>query len=197
MGFLARPYKHICIYIYVIYGTCAEKANFFFHKKNIFLFGMDCLILQLMATKAIFPILATGALFLVGRRFFQKGIAAKNLNINVSKVDFNKQNKSFVLFIRVINPSNADINLKNVVGDCFWNGTAIATVEYLQPTVFKAGETVTLQIPVKLNLTALSLITDLITNVKKVINGTFEFKGVLNAENLVIPIDYKNKFSLI
>lgn len=136
-------------------------------------------------------------LFLAGRKLLRKGEAVKNLNVNVSKVDFNKKDRTFVVFIRVINPSNAPIKISSIVGDVIWRGTYGATLDYRIPvTIDPLGEK-TLQIPVKMNLDLINVITDIITNKTQALNGRFEIKGSINAEGLVFPFTYVNDIKLI
>jgi LEA14-like dessication related protein len=136
-------------------------------------------------------------LFLVGRKVLRKGEAIKNLNVNISKVDFNKKDRTFVVFLRVINPSNAPMQISSVVGDVIWRGTYGATLDYRIPvTIDPLGEK-TLQIPVKMNLDFVNVILDLIANKSKALNGKFEVKGSINAEGLVFPFTYVNDIKLI
>jgi LEA14-like dessication related protein len=145
----------------------------------------------------LYPILITGGLLLViGRQLLRKGEAIKSLNVNVTKVDFNKKDKAFVVFVRIINPANSTINIKSIVGDVLWNGTYGATMSYLKETEIKPNEERTIQIPVKPNLDWVSIITNIVLEGKKALNGTFEIKGVVNAEGLVTPFTYKNTIKI-
>ena len=127
------------------------------------------------------------------KKLMDKGQAIKNLNVNVSKVDFNTKDKTFVVFVRLINPSNASITVQSIVGDVFWNGTTAATLDFRNKTVIGINEEKSIQIPIKMNLTLISLVTDLLTKkIKDVIQGVFEIKGVVNAEGLIVPFEYKN-----
>jgi LEA14-like dessication related protein len=145
----------------------------------------------------LYPLLLSGAaLLLVGRFILRKGEAVKSLNVNVTKVDYNRKNRAFVLFVRIINPANSTITVKSVVGDILWNGTYAATMSYLEETVLKPLEERTIQIPVKPNLEWTQLVLNVITQGKKALNGTVEVKGVVNAEGLVVPFVYKNEIKL-
>ena len=148
-----------------------------------------------MAQPTMNKILTVGGLgflaLVVIRQLMRKGEAIKNLNVNVSKVDFNRAEKTFVIFVRCINPSNAAVTIRSIVGDVFWNGTTAATLDFRNETKIGPGEERVLQIPVKMNLTLLSLVTDLLTKkLKDVVNGKFEVKAVVNAEGLVVPFTY-------
>jgi len=151
-----------------------------------------------MARKNVLPwLIGTGAALLAVRFFFRKGQTAKNLNVNVTKVDFNQKNKTFVVFVRIINPGNAAIKINSIVADVKWNGTTSGTLDYRQPVTIGANEEKTLQIPVKTNLELLNLLTDILTKkVKDIVNGTFELTGVVNAEGLIINFDYSKKINL-
>lgn len=146
----------------------------------------------------LYPILISGGLLLVvGRLILRKGEAVKSLNVNVTRVDYNRTSKNFVLFVRIINPANSTITVKSIVGDILWNGTYGATLSYLQETELKPLEERTLQIPVKPNLEWTKLVLDIIQKGAKALNGTFEVKGVVNAEGLVVPFTYKNEIKII
>jgi LEA14-like dessication related protein len=148
-------------------------------------------------TSPLYPILITGGLvLLIGRQVLRKGEAIKSLNVNVTKVDYNKKDKAFVVFVRIINPANSKITIKSIVGDILWNGTYGATMSYLKETEIGAGEERTIQIPVKPNLDWVNLITEVIRKGKDAFNGTFEIKGVVNAEGLVVPFTYKNTIKI-
>lgn len=147
--------------------------------------------------KPLYAILLGGAgLFIVSRFFFRKGEAIKSLNVNVTGVDFNKANMSFVVKVRLINPSNAKLTVKSIVADAIWNNTYAATISYNQPFELKPLEERTIQIPVKANLEWYTLVLDVVTKGKKALNGTFELKGSVNAEGLVVPLEYKNTFKI-
>lgn len=149
-------------------------------------------------TKPLYAVLLGGtALVLAGRFLFRKGEAVKSLNVNVTGVDFNKSNMSFVVKVRLINPSNAKLSVKSIVADVIWNNTYAATINYNQPFELKPTEERIIQVPVKANLEWYTLLLDVITKGKKALNGTFEMKGVVNAEGLVVPLEYKKTFQIV
>jgi LEA14-like dessication related protein len=129
---------------------------------------------------------------------YQKKQAVASLNANITKVDFNRQLKTFVVFLRLINPSNASLKIKSIVADVIWQGSAGATIDYRLPIELKPlGEQI-LQLPIKLNLNLATILTSLLTNkLADVVNGKFEIKGTINAENLVVPFEYAKDFKLI
>jgi LEA14-like dessication related protein len=136
-------------------------------------------------------------LFFAARKLFSKFTTAKSLNYNITKVDFNKNDRTFVVFLRLVNPANSSITLNSVVGDVFWNATNIATIDFRRPTTLNPNEQIVIQLPIKLNLSATTLIFDLLARGLKFVNGVFEVKGVINAENLVLPLEYKNTLNII
>jgi LEA14-like dessication related protein len=139
-----------------------------------------------------------GALFLIGRFILRKSEAVKSVNVNVTKVDFNRQDMTFVVFVRIINPSNADLKIQSIVGDVFWKGTAGAVLDYRNPIVVKSLESVTIQVPVKLNLELVTLVSDLLSGkYKDILSGKFEINGSINAEGLVFPFNYSQIINLI
>lgn len=128
---------------------------------------------------------------LILRQIMRKNEAIKSLNVNVTKVDYNQKDKTFVVFVRIINPANAPIRIASIVGDVLWKGTAGAVMDYRTQTTIGPNEEKTIQIPIKLNLELLTLVTDLLTKkLKDVVTGKFEIKAVVNAEGLVVPFEY-------
>lgn len=142
-------------------------------------------------------ILLGGGAILLGSLILRKSTAIKSLNVNVTKIDFNKKDKTFVVFVRIINPGNADIRVDSIVGDVIWRDTYGATMDYRIPTsIPKLGEK-TIQIPVKMNLELVTLLADLVKNKSQVLNGKFEIKGTINAEGMVFPFNYEKNIKLI
>jgi LEA14-like dessication related protein len=136
---------------------------------------------------------ATAAYFLL-----QKKEAIKALNVNVTKLDFNRSTKNIVVFVRMINPSNASLSVKSIVADVFWKGSAGATIDYRTPFVLKPNEEKTIELPVKLNLELLTIVTSLLTGkFKEAISGKFELNGNVNAEGLVVPLQYSKEISFV
>lgn len=157
------------------------------------------LYLQLMATNKI--ILGTGivaAIILIARGILRKGEAIKALNVNVVTMDFNKKEKTFVVKLRLINPANASIRIKSIVGDVLWKGNAAATIDYRNEFTLKPNEERTIDIPIKLNLSLATVVSDLIFGkAKDALNGKFEIKAFVNAEGLVTPFEYEKDFKLV
>ena len=128
----------------------------------------------------------------------QKKEAIKALNVNVTKLDFNRSTKNIVVFVRIINPSNASLSVKSIVADVYWKGSAGATIDYRQPFVLQPNEEKTIEIPVKLNLELVTIITSLLTGkFKEAISGKFELNGNVNAEGLVVPLQYSKEISFV
>ena len=70
-------------------------------------------------------------------RLFQKGEAVKALNWNISGVDFNKKDRTLVIKLRLINPANASIKVRSIVGDVIWKGDFVATIDYREEFILK------------------------------------------------------------
>lgn len=142
-------------------------------------------------------LLVGGGVVLLGSLVLRKSTAVKTLNVNVTKIDFNKKERTFVVFVRIINGANADIRISSIVGDVIWRGTYGATMDYRLPTTIKALEEKVIQIPVKMNLELITLLQDVITNKLKTLNGKFEIKGSINAEGMVFPFTYEKDVQII
>ena len=138
-----------------------------------------------------------GAL-LIGRALLQKGEAVKALNVNVTGIDFNKKERTFVVMVRLINPANASLKIKSIVGDVIWKGSAAATIDYRNEFTLKSNEERTINLPIKLNLELATIVTDLIFGkLKEALSGKFEIKANVNAEGLVVPFEYEKTFKLV
>jgi LEA14-like dessication related protein len=129
---------------------------------------------------------------------FRKKEAIKALNVNVVKLDFNKSTKNVVVFVRMINPSNASLSVKSIVADVFFKGSAGATIDYRTPFILKPNEEKTIELPIKLNLELITIVSNLLTGkFKEAISGKFELKGNVNAEGLVVPFEYSKDISFV
>jgi LEA14-like dessication related protein len=140
-------------------------------------------------------ILAAGtAVYFLLRK--KEAIAA--LNVNVTKIDYNRSTKNIVVFVRMINPSNANLSVRSIVADVYWKGSAGATIDYRIPFVLKPNEEKTIELPVKLNLELLTIISNFLTGkFKEAISGKFELNGNVNAEGLVVPLQYSKEISFV
>lgn len=135
---------------------------------------------------------------LIGRALLQKGEAVKALNVNVTGIDFNKKERTFVVMVRLINPANASLKVKSIVGDVIWKGSAAATIDYRNEFTLKSNEERTINLPIKLNLELATVVTDLIFGkLKEALSGKFEIKASVNAEGLVVPFEYEKTFKLV
>lgn len=129
---------------------------------------------------------------------YNKSGAVKALNVNVTKLDYNRSSKTIVVFVRMINPSNASLSVRSIVADVFWKGSAGATIDYRVPFVLKPNEEKTIELPVKLNLELLTIVTSLLQGkFKEAISGKFELKGNVNAEGLIVPLEYSKEISFV
>lgn len=140
-------------------------------------------------------VVAVGA---VAYYVYQKKGAVTSLNVNVTKVDFNSKTKNIVVFLRLINPSNASLKVKSIVADVIWKGSAGATIDYRVPFTLNSLEEKTIELPVKLNLDLLTIVSSFLTGkIKDAISGKFELKGNVNAEGLIVPIEYSKDISFV
>lgn len=135
---------------------------------------------------------------LIGRKLLRKGETIKALNVNVTNIDFNKKERTFIVKLRLINPANASIKIKSIVGDIFWKGSAAATIDFRNEFILKSNEERIIDIPVKLNLELATIVLQLITGkLKETLTGKFEVKAFVNAEGLVVPFEFEKDFKLI
>lgn len=139
---------------------------------------------------------AVAALVLMILRAGRLAQTVKNLNVNVSGVDWNRNNKTFIVMLRIINPGNASIRINSVVGDVIFRDIYGAVIDYRNEITIKPGEERTLRLPIRLNLDFVTLLTDILQNRKNALNGKFLIKGSVNAEGLIIPYTYETTVNL-
>jgi LEA14-like dessication related protein len=147
--------------------------------------------------KAVFilPVLLIGGF--IAKKIFSKVQTLKSLNYNISKIDFNKKDKTIVVFLRLINAGNSVLKINNIVANILWKGVNSATIDYRNIIELKPNEEQTIQLPIKLNLSFAELVLNLIKDKTKILSGTFEIQGTINAEGLVVPLVYKRDLKLI
>lgn len=139
-------------------------------------------------------ILAAGA---IAYFVFRKKEAIESLNVNVVKIDYNKKSKTFVVSVRIINPANAKVSVKSIVGDVIWNDNYGATIDFRQPFVLQPLQDKTIDLPIKMNLDLINVVKDLLTKpVNEMLEGTFKIDAKINAEGLVVPFKYEKKIKL-
>lgn len=145
-------------------------------------------------------LLIAGAIGVVFWRLFQKTEAVKALNWNITGVDFNKNDRTLVVKLRLINPANAAIKIRSIVGDAIFKGEFVATIDYREEITLKPNEERTLFLAIKPNISLINIFSSLIQskgNVKQTLSGKFELKGNINAENLVVPFTYSQEIKLV
>jgi hypothetical protein len=110
-------------------------------------------------------------------------------NVSASIGFFNSQVK---LDVALKNNTNTVVNLESIVGVISVNNQIIGNVNYTTPLTIEAGKTTILTISTNiLNTTFLTQLLQLIQNKTAIIN----FKGTVNAQGLIIPINYDYKFA--
>ena len=135
--------------------------------------------------------------FYLFRSVARKAKAVTSINWNINKIDFNKANNSFVVFVRLINPALANVNFTSFVADVYWNGTSIGTLDYRQQITLKPNESREIQIPLRANLTWYQAVLETVLKGKNALSGTFEIKGTLAGEGFTTPVDYKQTVKLL
>jgi hypothetical protein len=152
---------------------------------------------RMQGNKTGIAIVAAGLAYVIYRGF-QKTTAVRTLNWNITGVDFNKQDRTLVVKLRLINPANASIKIRSIVGDVIFKGDYVATIDYRNELELKPNEERTIQLAVKPNISLVTILTNLITQkTKQALSGKLEIKGSINAESLVVPFTYENEIKLI
>jgi len=129
---------------------------------------------------------AVAILYLMGKKS-----ASEQLRINL--VNFKlKSNKGFnlpniFLDFKIINPSDTILSVTSIVGDLFINGNQLSTISNLEKLNIPANQSVIYS--VKVETSVLSAIQTLYALWKNKSKLKVEFKGVMNSEGFVIPIE--------
>lgn len=109
-------------------------------------------------------------------------------NVSASIGFFNSQIK---LDVALKNNTSTVVNLNSIVGVISVNSQIIGNVNYTTPLTIEAGKTTILTISTNiLNTTFLTQLLQLIQNKTAIVN----FKGTVNAQGLILPINYDYKF---
>jgi hypothetical protein len=97
-----------------------------------------------------------------------------------------------ILDVALTNNTDTIVNLNSIVGVISVNGTMVGNVNYNTTLVIDAGKTTILTVAADVNdINFFNQILNSINNKTAVIN----FKGTVNAQGLIIPINYDYKFS--
>lgn len=116
--------------------------------------------------------------------------AGEKLNTVFSKLKFGSGKLQLIFLLQ--NPSSTSIVLNSLVGDLYINGKAISNLTSFQKITIPPNNQVELPITVKPSLTDLvTFLIGLFKNKSKNIEA--EFRGNVNAEDFVIPINQKIK----
>jgi len=97
-----------------------------------------------------------------------------------------------ILDVALTNNTDTIVKLNSIVGVISVNGTMVGNVNYNTTLVIDAGKTTILTVAADVNdINFFNQILNLINNKTAVIN----FKGTVNAQGLIIPINYDYKFA--
>ena len=126
--------------------------------------------------------------------------AADSITYSVAKVDWTKKNKTFLISLRLANPSSSAVVVDNINGVVSWNGNQFGSLTKFDKTTIAAGGETTVNLSVKPNaIEALGILSDLFSKggVKKVINGTFKLAANISSLGLLFPVNYEKNFKLV
>jgi hypothetical protein len=97
-----------------------------------------------------------------------------------------------ILDVALTNNTDTIVNLNSIVGVISVNGTMVGNVNYNTTLVIDAGKTTILTVAADVNdINFFNQILNSINNKTAIIN----FKGTVNAQGLIIPINYDYKFA--
>jgi hypothetical protein len=109
-------------------------------------------------------------------------------NVSASIGFFNSQLK---LDVALKNNTSTVVNLESIVGVISVNSQIVGNVNYTTPLTIEAGKITILTISTNiLNTTFLTQLLQLIQNKTAIVN----FKGTVNAQGLILPINYDYNF---
>ena len=139
-------------------------------------------------------VLLLGGLAVVGYELIQLGTAGATLQIVFNSV--NPQGLlNYNLGFLIQNISNAAINFNGLTGNVTINGNPVGVVSDFNPVVIAPVSQQQINVMLGLQLLQLpSAVTDLINNSDG--NLSFEVKGNMNVDKLVLPFDVSYSFTV-
>ena len=97
-----------------------------------------------------------------------------------------------ILDVALLNNSDTIVKLSSIVGVISVNGTIVANVNYDTKLIIDPGKTTMLTVAADVNdINFFNQLLNSINNKSAIVN----FKGTVNAQNLIIPINYDYKFA--
>lgn len=147
--------------------------------------------------KNLLYILGGGFLAYWTYRLYQSTRSGLNLNVSIDGIDFDVKKREAIVYVKIINPLNAEVSFDSVVADCYWNDNLVGTINYQTKTTIPGNKTLIVKMPVQFQLTGgISLLWEILTKGKDSLSGAFAVKGNVFSSGLKFPIDYTYKFSL-
>lgn len=117
--------------------------------------------------------------------------ASEQLRVNLFNLKLKRKSginlPDIFLGFKIINPSDTVLSVTSIVGDLFINGNQLSTISNLQRVEIPANQSIIYE--VKVETSGLSAIQTLYALWKNKSKLKVEFKGVVNSEGFVIPID--------
>jgi len=112
--------------------------------------------------------------------------------INDVRVNIAYPSTKIILDVALTNNTDTIVNLNSIVGVISVNGTMIGNVNYNTSLIIDAGKTTILTVAADVNnINFFNQILNSINNKTAIVN----FKGTVNAQGLIIPINYDYKFA--
>ena len=126
--------------------------------------------------------------------------AYKNFNF-VKKLDWKIRDvqvrlgfpkSKLVIDIELVNNTDTVVKLNSIIGVVSVNGELIANVNYATSTIINSGATTLLSVDA--DVVNVNFLNQLLFYVQKR-SAIINFKGTINAQGLIIPIDYDYNFT--
>jgi hypothetical protein len=138
--------------------------------------------------KILLPILGLVAVYF-GFKFFKKGIASKLLNVKIKGLNLLPL-KSANIELNIINPTNGSISFNAMVFDLTLNDYPVSTLNYQKLTNIPAFSTITVKLPISINIFDSGQFLINLISTKKV--KSVGLNGTISGEGLSIPVSIKN-----
>jgi LEA14-like dessication related protein len=139
-------------------------------------------------SKILLPILGLVAVYF-GFRYFKKGVATARLNVKIKNLNLLPL-KSANIELNIINPTNGSVSFNAMVFDLRLNDFPVSTLNYQKFTNIPAFSTITVKLPISINVFDSGQFLINLISTKKV--KTVGLTGTISGEGISIPVSIQN-----
>lgn len=143
-----------------------------------------------MSKKLLLLLGVAGAVFLYTVQ--RKSQVARSVLFSFDKLNVSLRNKTINFVLGILNPANASILVKSIVGQIIFNGNAIASVETFQPITIEGNKKTQINLLIKPSGVGIfQLLIDFykMKQANQKATANIIFKGFANVDNITMPIE--------